>query len=362
MLSGGGVFTHVDQFINRMHNKYNITLFCNSSSDERDKFLKSKYLDKVELKIYRVKDKRFRRGLSFVLQLWKEDFSKFNIIQPHLTTYGMLLMHKFDFKNQIVIARTHGIDVHKYINNFFYQILAKAFYDKADQIFVISDKCVKILKQLKIDEKKIHIVPGGIDYKEFSSIKFNENNKKLFDIKTKFVLTFIGHMDKLKGADRILSNLDKLMKLDLTVLFVGNYGRDNGYVKSLIEFYSIKYPKKFKYLGMVNHDKVKQILSVTDFSILPSRFEGLGISIIEAMAAKKFCIGSNIGGIPYAMGGTGKLFNDSKEIINIVKNNLDKNVIEVEGKKSQLKAKEFDWGFIMNQYDALYSICYFCRF
>ena len=40
MLSGGGVFTHVDQFINRMHNKYNITLFCNSSSDERDKFLK----------------------------------------------------------------------------------------------------------------------------------------------------------------------------------------------------------------------------------------------------------------------------------------------------------------------------------
>jgi len=63
-----------------------------------------------------------------------------------------------------------------------------------------------------------------------------------------------------------------------------------------------------RFLG--ERSDIDRLLDAADIFVLPSHFEGMPLSIIEAMAKGCAVAATNISGIPEALGNTGKLLSD----------------------------------------------------
>jgi glycosyltransferase involved in cell wall biosynthesis len=56
------------------------------------------------------------------------------------------------------------------------------------------------------------------------------------------------------------------------------------------------------FLGAVPHEELPSWMAAADVLVLPSRREGLGLVLLEAMACGTPCVASRVGGIPEILG------------------------------------------------------------
>ena len=88
---------------------------------------------------------------------------------------------------------------------------------------------------------------------------------------------------------------------------------------------------------------MEKILSKSDIFVLTSIYEGLPISIIEAMACGLPIISTNVGGIKDIIDKNGILINDLRELINSMKKLiLDESLRISMGNKSLDEAKKYN--------------------
>ena len=138
-------------------------------------------------------------------------------------------------------------------------------------------------------EKKFSILPMGVYLKEFKNdFKFNKN------------VLFLGRLADKKGIKYLLEAIKLLKEAKIKVLIAG----DGPLRKELENFVKInKLQNKIKFLGyLTGKEKINLIKSCGIF-IVPSiitRYgdrEGLPVSLLEAMAASKAIITTNVGGM-----------------------------------------------------------------
>lgn len=110
-------------------------------------------------------------------------------------------------------------------------------------------------------------------------------------------LLFLGHINQKKGVFDLLqvlaSNRDQF-KQKVKVTF-GGIGEVERLEKEIAEN---NFNGDVKFAGWVNGEKKAELLNKCDVYILPSYFEALPISILEAMSYGKPVISTYIGGIP----------------------------------------------------------------
>jgi len=126
-----------------------------------------------------------------------------------------------------------------------------------------------------------------VDFEKFSSFQKSDNNcDPVFGI--------IARLDKIKGHIYILEALKKLKNERVKLpefIFVGDgFEREN-----LENFVRENNLSNVKFVGETLN--IGQYLKQMDVFVFPSLSEGLGIAILEALAAKKLIIASNVGGI-----------------------------------------------------------------
>lgn len=198
-----------------------------------------------------------------------------------------------------MIFKKTGISYISTCHGFFRPRLSrKLFGFWGKKVIAISDAVREhLVNDLKVKKDKVVLINNGIDIKKFGiPVSDKEKNayKSRIGIKPGPVVGVIARLSPVKGHRFLLSAVKELLKQypNLQLLIVG----DGPSKKEIIEL-TMK-------LGIGNCTFIEESaidtrlsLSVMDVFVLPSVQEGLGLSLLEAMAAGVPVVGSNVGGV-----------------------------------------------------------------
>ena len=154
---------------------------------------------------------------------------------------------------------------------------------------------------------RIRVVPEGVELSRFDAVVANRN--RLPGAPGDIRLGIVGSITKRKGQDRVLAVFGQALSTHpaLRLFIVGETAgnaEDDAYFASL----PLRGHPRVHFMGQ--QSDMPSIMKALDLLLVPSRHEGMGMVIVEAMAAERPVIGARAGGIPEVIvdGETGLLF------------------------------------------------------
>lgn len=167
-------------------------------------------------------------------------------------------------------------------------LLDKIFVKK---IIAISDAVKQDILSRGIGENKVTVIHNGIDFLPYEQI--TKQKDKYYNIGC------VARIQPKKKGQDILINAIKIVKEsypNVRCYFAGGYEEkdknDMNILEKLIKENQLD--KNITFLGSI--DNVPEFLGKIDLFVLPSRQEGFGLVVVEAMAARVPVIASNIDG------------------------------------------------------------------
>tara|TARA_Y100000310_G_scaffold342413_1_gene445580 strand:+ start:8576 stop:9673 length:1098 start_codon:yes stop_codon:yes gene_type:complete len=224
--------------------------------------------------------------------------------------------------------------------NLFNIFLSKKILNSYTRVFAISKWEVPHLIKLGCNPKKIHDLPNGVS-KEFHKIKPKHKKKAIY----------MGRVAPIKNIETVLSAAKELPEIKFTI-----YG-------PVEKNYKIK--SELKNVKIINkpYAQKEQILELKNNSIfiLPSKREGMPLSLLEAMASGLVCISSDTqGGKELIVNNkTGIIFKAGNQkqlvesILDIVNNKALWTKISKAGKNS---TKEKTWDKLTKNLETIYNM------
>jgi glycosyltransferase involved in cell wall biosynthesis len=165
------------------------------------------------------------------------------------------------------------------------------------EIIAISEQVKAHLKQdFGIREEIIRVINNGIDAQKFQI----QNHKSQTEIKRMFglgegpVVGIVARLSDVKGHVYLIEAMKTVLERipDAQLLIIGE-----GKMKQKLVNLSIGLGIDKNVFFIPRTENTPEALSVMDVFVLPSLKEGLGLSLMEAMASGLAVIGSDIGGI-----------------------------------------------------------------
>ena len=202
-----------------------------------------------------------------------------------------------------------------------------------------------MINKYKLLPNKVLVIPNGVG-DDFSISK----RKKINKISR---LLFVGRIDSQKNIPLLINALS-LIKHNSTLDIVGD-GEKRKEIEELIK------EKKLKNVTLHGRKTGRELIDFykrADIFVIPSKKEGLSLSMLEAMAAGLPIVGADVEGIRELIYDCGILVknpnpqNFSKEIDKLLSNS--KKVLEL-SKKSSNKAKLYSWDLIVNEIKKVYE-------
>jgi len=174
----------------------------------------------------------------------------------------------------------------------------KITFKKADKIIAVSNELAEDIKrQYKVPEKKLVVIPNGIDVSKFKPMSVEDLREKL-GLAGEKVIVSVGAISKQKGFHLLLKILPDILReyknVRLIIVGTGPYLQKlkGMAVKLGIENHVI-------FAGRVSDEELPKYYNLADVFAFPTlRMEGLPLVVPEAMACEKPVIASRIGGIP----------------------------------------------------------------
>lgn len=162
----------------------------------------------------------------------------------------------------------------------------------------ISEAVKKTLLDLSVSERDISIVHSGIDTDRFSKVDEVAARALAEELRIRpgsFVVGSVGSLVPCKGHAVLVKAVAKVAEIipDVICLIAGD-GPERSQLRSLIRRSGLE--RKVILAGQ--QDRVPELLSLMNVFVMPSLDEGLGLALLEAMAAAKPVIASSVGGIP----------------------------------------------------------------
>ncbi len=165
----------------------------------------------------------------------------------------------------------------------------------ADHIITISNFSKQdIIKQYKIDKKKITVAYPGFDQEIFHPMGNKKDN----------YIIYIGTIQPRKNLVRLIEAVSRIDNLKLVV--VGKQGWK--YEETLAAPKRFGVEDRVQFLGFVPTEQLSDLISSSLAFIQPSLYEGFGIPVVEAMACGVPVLVSNVSSLPEIIGKAGLTF------------------------------------------------------
>lgn len=296
----------------------------------------------------------FQLSLRILKSLYKYR-NRYDIIHinGHLDIYGLFtLFAKISRKRIVTQMVLLGADdpltllsVYKFMR-LRYKILTLG-----DAFICISKAIAESYKAAKLPTKKLHYIPQGVDINQFTPL-LNLDEKELLKAKlglshcSKLVL-FVGAVVKRKGADLLVEAWKEVQYKhpDAWLVLVGQSTFDDKdkNKRSLNEYVDkIRNEARLNNLNVLFtgvSDRTRDYYQCSDVFVLPSRSEGFGNVIIEAMACSVPVVVTYMGGVAeetVVNGYNGFIVQDKKDLSKkIIKLLDDPNLAKILGENGR---------------------------
>lgn len=214
---------------------------------------------------------------------------------PHIVTIHHLVTDAIKSNNLSMVSRFKNLSGE---NSLIIPWIEKRCIHFADKIIAVSNFTKnQILKNYNVEPGKISVIYNGIDLNTQSfSEEDLEATKKEFGLDDKPVLLFVGRVDDpRKGLDILIKALPKVLeKHDVNLLAVGK--GDQIKARELAE--SIGVSNKIVFTGFVDEKTLNKCYAICNVYVCPSRLEGFGLTLLDALAAGKPIVATRVGAIP----------------------------------------------------------------
>lgn len=215
----------------------------------------------------------------------------------------LLVLKQLMFCKTKIIHTIHGVGQYSYLPKWKVALRNRL----CDSFIAISNSVKKDMINSGATSQKVQVVYNAIDLKKFQNI-FH----KTFDKEHVVIGNVARMMPEKKGQDILISAMDQLRKNYPGIIckFAGGYDaqHESAYETLRCEVKKRNLDRNIIFCG--NIEDVPTFLRNVDIFVLPSRSEGFGISLIEAMSMEIPCIASNLDGPAEIIGNNewGELF------------------------------------------------------
>ena len=319
-----------------------------------------KYYNKIGVKVFKI---NFENNLNifkffFVLAKIKKIIIKYNpdIIHAHLLTMELIgAIIKFNFKDKFKFIVT------KHLDSFFLEasfghrkflkglIIDKFIINQSNKVICISKQVKKYFNKKIPHKNKYKVIYYGFSVFNFKS---SSNIKKVLDKFRK--------KNKIKKNDKVFCNVARHVKQKSihtilkafsiylqdkknTKLILVGKGPETRNLKDLCDELEISR----NVIWINNYENIKDIYLLSNVFILSSKYEGLGLVLLEALSSKIPIIATNTSAIPEVIKNNynGLLFNpgDYKSLASKLKK-IQKNDLRI-------KILKNGYNFIKKKFD-----------
>lgn len=153
----------------------------------------------------------------------------------------------------------------------------------ADKIIAISKKtAADLVELLSVDKDKITVIYQGCD----DSFKVRQSTQKKASVKQKyrlpdnFILS-VGTIEERKNLLLLVKAINLLPGVKLVVV-----GKQTAYIKQVREFIiTNRLEQRVLFINNVSFDELPAVYQLADAFVYPSRYEGFGIPVLEALVS-----------------------------------------------------------------------------
>ncbi|MBL7157885.1 MAG: glycosyltransferase family 4 protein [Candidatus Omnitrophica bacterium] len=227
----------------------------------------------------------FFKLLTFVKE------NKIDIIHAQTRTAQILAYALSKATGAKFISTCHGFFKSKRISR-------RLFSAWGDSVIAISDAVRDhLIKDFRINHDKVFLIYNGVDTEAFSAEISSDEEMRLkrnLGFAKCPVIGSISRLSPVKGLKYLLFAMKDLLKSvpEAQLLLVGE-GPSKDFLTGLAKKLGIENNVFFAESTI----RIQRFLSIMDVFVFSSLEEGLGLSLLEALASGKSCVASDVGGV-----------------------------------------------------------------
>jgi glycosyltransferase involved in cell wall biosynthesis len=237
---------------------------------------------------------------------------KFDIVHGHTPLkYGIVAEKVAEAHHKPFVYEAHGLNIDYFRTIFsrmnplypsgyiYVKMREQELLESSVHIICLTrSQKARIRSVFGIPDKKMTVIPNGVDIDRFSPAAIGGNKKELLGIKGKVVM-YAGYLDKVNGMADFAWLVPRALKQNrgITFVFIGR-GPEERKVKELCRIY----PDNVRFLDMVPYDEMPLYYKISDVFMIPRRSSMSAemltpLKLLEIMAMERCVLGSDVGGI-----------------------------------------------------------------
>ena len=299
--SAGGVAEYLYMFLKNFkdENYENILIVSEDYQNQLERF--KTYTNNIYIvpMVREVEAKKDVKAIIKVRKILKQ--IKPDIVYLHSSKAGAIgrIALAFNFRIKI-LYNAHGWYFNAQISDKkkkIFALIEKILAIKTDKIINISKSEYDSALKYKIaPEKKMCIIENGIDFTKFqNNDKYREETRKHYLIgDNEIVIGVVGRLTEQKDSMTMIKAFELINKEknNTRLMYVGS-----GELEEDVRQYAKEHNILDKVIITGWVDNVEKYIPAFDIAVLPSKWEGFGLVLIEYMACNKPIIATNVGGI-----------------------------------------------------------------
>jgi glycosyltransferase involved in cell wall biosynthesis len=232
----------------------------------------------------------------------KFNINKYDLIHMHnFRSYQNNVVHYYAMENEVpYILQAHGS-----VLPHFAKTQLKKLYDfvwgykilrDAAKAIALTNTEVNQYTEMGVDEKKIELIPNGIDLSQYKNLPRYGDFRKQFNINSnEKIILFLGRIHKIKGLDLLVVAFADLLRYikDCKLVIVGP---DDGYLPALKkQTVDLEIENKVLFTGpLYGQDKLKAYIDA-DVFVLSAEYDCFSVTLLESMACGTPIVTTNNG-------------------------------------------------------------------